>query len=250
MRKPPVWILMLTALASCGGEEDDPPPPPPQRAEAAEAARPTAKGGKPAATLTVYRKVEDVVSDSERGEIRHTFRERDFIADPTGTENRDPFRSFVITQVGVGVSDTSSQIVGTDVCPIKKQIARSYSVRDLHLVGIVSRGTVRYALFSDTRGEGHIVHRGDCLGQEKSRVKDIGAGFVTLELSPEPTANQPPRPPEERSIPLYPKELPIGEAEDDRAPMRSLRPPGEPSSSPSSTPRTGPSIPPGSDNRQ
>ncbi len=247
MRKSCALILITLSLAACG---DDPPPPPPPR-PAATAAKPAAKpggaaakkGGTDTSTLRVYRKVEDVVTDKERPDIRHGFRERDFSPDPTGTENRDPFRSFVITQPGVGVTEPGIAVEATDVCPIKKQIARGYGVRELRLIGIVSQGTTRYALFSDTRGEGRIVHRGDCLGKEKARVKEIGAGFVTLELSPEPVPNQPPRAPEERSIPLYPKELPLGEDDGADEPARPARPTVDPG------PAT-PAVPPDGANRQ
>ena len=117
------------------------------------------------------------------------------------------------------------------------------------LIGIVAQGTTRYALFSDSRPEGHIVHRGDCLGKEKARVKEIGAGFVTLELSPEPVPNQDPRAPEERSIPLYPKELPLTEEEgsdDEGRPAR--RPSGDSGTSSGAT--TPPVLPPGAGNLQ
>lgn len=236
-------VLITLSLAACG--EDDPPPPPPRPAAAATPAKPAAKpgaakkGGADTSTLRVYRKVEDVVTEKERPDIRHEFRERDFSPDPTGTENRDPFRSFVITQPGVGVTEPGIAVEATDVCPIKKQIARGYGVRELRLIGIVSQGTTRYALFSDTRGEGRIVHRGDCLGKEKARVKEIGAGFVTLELSPEPVPNQPPRAPEERSIPLYPKELPLGEEEGEDEPARPARPTMDPGASAPVAPPTG-----------
>ncbi|HVK73268.1 MAG TPA: hypothetical protein VM734_08090 [Kofleriaceae bacterium] len=223
MRTRTLLILFL-GLVACGGEEDPPPPPPkaaqPAKPAAAKAGAAGAKSGTPPGTLTTYRKIEDRVTEKERDSIRHQFRERDFVPDPTGTESRDPFRSYVITQPGVGVNEPGIPVEATEVCPIKKQIARGYGVRDLRLVGIVSRGTTRYAMFSDTRQEGHIVRRGDCLGTEKARVKEIGAGFVTLEVSPEQVNNQAPRAPEERSIPLHPKELQLDEP-DDEEPARS-----------------------------
>jgi hypothetical protein len=106
-------------------------------------------------------------------------------------------------------------------------VASQYSMRDLRLVGIVSRSTRRFALFQDNGDLGHIVTRGDCVGKEKARVKDIGAGFVTLELVPDATPGQPPRAAEERSIPLYPEELAIPESEEpsEAAPPPSLPPP-------------------------
>jgi Tfp pilus assembly protein PilP len=214
-----VFAVTIALCAACGG--DDPPP----AATPAGGAKPAAKPGakKPpgkVATLTVYPKVEDRVGVDEREAIRHPFKDRDFIPDPTGTENRDPFRSYVITIPGSlneGVDGTPVPV--TEFCKDKKRmVAVNYNLRDLRLVGIVTRGASKYALFQDTRDYGRIVHKGDCLGREKARVKDIGAGFVTLEIIPELVPNQAPRPNEERSIPLYPEELKLEDLEDGELP--------------------------------
>jgi Tfp pilus assembly protein PilP len=168
--------------------------------------------------MVAYKRVEDrVTSDAEKKAIRHRFSERDFAPDVTGTENRDPFRSFVVSQPGIGAG-SSPPAEATDACPKKRQWARGFSARELKLVGIVSRGTIRYALFSDPGQYGYVIHAGDCIGKEKARVKEIGASFVTLEISSETPPNQPPRPAEQRSIQLHPKDLPIGEASSDDNP--------------------------------
>jgi len=204
-----IALLLLTA---CGGDEGkSTSSKPPAAKPKAGAKKPPGKKG---ATLNVYPKVEDRVPVDERKKIRHEFRDRDFASDPSGTENRDPFRSYVITLPGSLSDQQPGSVPVTEFCKNKKQmVATNYSLRDLHLVGIVTRGTSKFALFQDTADVGRIVHRGDCLGREKARVKDIGPGFVTLEIVPEQIANQPPRPNEERSVPLYPEELKLGDLE-------------------------------------
>src|SRR5262245_20601927 len=106
-RRPPSahrWgavALVVALIAGCG--HDEPGPPPAKKpAQAKEAKKPAAapkRGPKDKVeTLQVYIKIEDVVPEAERPTIRHQFRDRDFAPDPTGSENRDPFRSFVINQ--------------------------------------------------------------------------------------------------------------------------------------------------------
>jgi Tfp pilus assembly protein PilP len=209
-----LYGLALCALASTGCGEDTPPP---AKQQTRAAPKPTTKAGAtgPAAPVIAYRRIEDrVATDAEKKAIRHRFAERDFAPDLTGTENRDPVRSFVVAQPGVGTAG-GPPAEATDQCPKTRQWARSFSARELKLVGIVARGTIRYALFSDPGSYGYVIHAGDCLGKEKARVKEIGAGFVKLEISQETPPNQPPRPAEERSIQLHPKDLPIGESTDD-----------------------------------
>lgn len=220
MRTPRTRLLLgvgLLSLASAGagcGEEEPPPPPKTTKTAQPKAATPGPGGAVPGAVIN-YRRIEDrVVTDAEKRAIRHRFSERDFAPDLTGTENRDPFRSFVVSQPGIGAGSGPAP-EATDQCPRKRQWARTFSARELKLVGIVARGTIRYALFSDPTSYGYVIHAGDCIGKEKARVKEIGASFVTLEISSEAPPNQPPRPAEQRSIQLHPKDLPIGEGGDD-----------------------------------
>lgn len=204
-----LYGLALCALGSAGCGDDEPPPP--ARKPASTQAKQQATSSGPAVPVIAYRRVEERVTADEKKAIRHQFREDDFTPDLTGTDNRDPFRSFVVAQPGVGVTGGPTP-EATDACPKKRQFATSYSARELDLVGIVARGTIRYALYSDTAHYGYVVRSGDCLGKEKARVKEIGASFVTLEISQETPPNQPPRPAEQRTIQLHPKELPIGES--------------------------------------
>lgn len=203
--------LALCALASAGCGDDTPAPARTTQAKA-PVKPPTRPGAGAPSPVIAYRRVEDrVTSDAEKKAIRHRFNERDFAPDLTGTENRDPFRSFVVSQPGIGATG-GPPAEATDQCAKKRQWARGFSARELKLVGIVARGTIRYALFADPRQYGYVIHAGDCLGKEKARVKEIGASFVTLEIAQETPPNQAPRPAEQRSIQLHPKELPIGES--------------------------------------
>jgi Tfp pilus assembly protein PilP len=213
-----ILCAFVAASAGAGCGEDEVPPPKPAGAKTAKPAATTQRAGAPQpGAVIAYRRVEDrVTSDAEKKAIRHKFRESDFAPDLTGTENRDPFRSFVVSQPGIG-QPGGPPAEATDACPKKRQWARGFSARELKLVGIVARGTIRYALFSDPGQYGYVIHPGDCIGKEKARVKEIGASFVTLEISAETPPNQPPRPAEQRSIQLHPKDLPIGESTDDEA---------------------------------
>ncbi|HVV84834.1 MAG TPA: pilus assembly protein PilP [Kofleriaceae bacterium] len=216
MRASTIGLAVLALASTAAGCGDDEAPAPRPRTTGAKPAT-TANGarGGSAAGVVAYRRVEDLAgSPQERDAIRHKFNERDFTPDITGTVNRDPFRSFVVAQPGVGLG-SGPPPEATDLCPRKRQWARSYSTHELDLVGIVSRGTIRYALFSDPHSYGYVVHVGDCVGKEKARVKEIGASFVTLETSQDQAPNQPPRPAEVRSIQLHPKDLPIGDETDE-----------------------------------
>lgn len=209
-------ILVATLLlAACSGGKDEPPASQGGTPVAAGAAAQPAGGSADAKKkdpLQVNVKVEDIVPPDEVATIRHRFKERDFAPDLTGEENRDPFQSFVIVQPGVGTTNNpGAPMPATDQCTSKQQVATNYSLRDLRLAAIITRGLKRFALFQDTADLGHVVAKLDCLGKEKARVKEIGERTVTLELVPEQVPNQAPRAPEEKSIPLYPTELPVGD---------------------------------------
>jgi Tfp pilus assembly protein PilP len=197
--------LLLLALPACGGD-DTVAPEPPRPGSANKTSKSTPKGKGKIAHLDTYSQILP--------EHRRKFTEADFRADPSGDENRDPFRSFVIRQGSLGRdSKSSASVQPTDICTMKNSRAPGYSLRDLRLIGIVLRGTRGTAQFRDPRGDGWIVKRGDCLGKEKALVQAIGVGSVTLEVMPEAPPNTEPPPPERRDIPLYPAELPPAEAE-------------------------------------
>lgn len=202
-------------VGGCGDDAPAPASPPrsaaPKTPNAGQPAGPTEP--KKGSGLQFYPKIEDFAADEEESKrLRHTFAGEDFEPDVTGDENRDPFRSYVIRQPGVGPQQAEgpgSPNAQADLCNNKNLVAPSYSLRDLRLVGIVLRGTKSYALFRDSASYGHIVRKGDCLGQEKARVAAIRTGFVSLEVIPEVAPNQQPKPPQERAIQLYPEELPL-----------------------------------------
>ena len=173
-------------------------------------------------SIKLYSKVEDVVDAEEAKKIRHKFVAADFNPDPVGNERRDPFRSYVVVQAIKKGDGGGLSVATTEVCTEQNMVApdplakdprarMSYSLRDLQLVGIVLRGTKSYALFRDTGGFGHTVTRGDCLGKEKAKVVKIGAGFVRLEVIPDPLPNQPAREPQKREIQLHPEEMEVDE---------------------------------------
>ena len=217
-RLPRRWLLApalvlaiggAPTLAGCGpGEGETTGPAPPKIAPPKRGAR---RGGKSVkGGLSFYKKVEEyAANDDEKKRLRHRFDNLDFEPDITGIENRDPFRSYVIRQPGEGPQDASQQstTATSDECDNKDHVAANYPLRDLRLVGIVLRGTKSYALFRDSAAYGHIVRKGDCLGQEKAKVASIRTGFVNLQVIPESAPNQPDKPPQEKAIQLYPDEL-------------------------------------------
>ena len=178
--------------------------------------------------------LERTVPPEEATTIRRRLKERDFVPDPLGTENRDPFRSFLLPQLGrgeVAVPIGPVTVRPTDACTRNKLVATSYPLRDLVLIGIVVRGAQRFALFRDAKGVGHMVERGRCLGRERAVITEIGDGHVTIEIMPEAVPGGPDPVAEKRSIPLYANELTVddlAETEDtptEPAPPAAVTPP-------------------------
>jgi len=203
-------VLALGLVAACGDDEAPPPapPPPPAGSAAAKAQKKQAAAAAGAArgeTLDTYRKIEMRVDEEERKTIRHQFKERDFSNDPQ-VDNRDPFRSFIggAGAVGAGVQ---AQLQDTEQCRKDRQVATNFGVRDLKLSAILAAGTQRHAMFQDAADFGHFVMRGDCVGKEKARVVEVGAGFVRFEFLPEVAPGQPPRASETFDVQLFPDEV-------------------------------------------
>lgn len=218
--------LAAFLVAGCGDDSGSSAPPPPKapafgkRANTAAAGR-RGKNSK-AMPLKLYTKVEEVVPEAEAATIRQPFTPRDFAPDVTGNDNRDPFRSYVVRQTTNNALTTQGgvTVATTEICTEKNMVApnprakdprarKSYSLRDLRLMGIVMRGTRGYAIFRDPSGYGHLVVKGDCLGKEKARVTVIGAHLVKVEVMPEPGPNQVSQEPQERKFELYQDELPL-----------------------------------------
>ena len=230
-------LAMMVGAAGCGGDDE-----PPQkrtkrssggRAKVSKKAQPGKKGAR--GGLQFYVKVEDVarakctgaeeVCAKEAKAIRHRFTTRDFEQDLTGSENRDPFRSYVLRDPNAQRSgDGNTGVKASETCkkermrapnPLAKDAAarKSSALRDLRLKGIVLQGTKSYAVFTDRSSYGHIVRIGDCLGKEKAYVAKIGAGFVELEIVQESTDG--PRPVQKREIALHPEELQLDTLDDE-----------------------------------
>jgi len=162
----------------------------------------------------------------ERDGIRHVFKERDFAAE----QNRDPFQSNLLSQVAIGQRAPLVPLDPTKKCLHKDQmVATSYSYAELKLVGIVTQGTQRKVLMMGGP-LGYIIKRGDCVGKEKAVVKDIGTGYITFLVDPDPV-NLGQRGSEEYSVQLNPKQLTAGDSELP-SPARAATPPAVPPSAP------------------
>ena len=201
-----------------GGDEEEAPAAKPKTAVAATVgdggggapgARPAggpAGAAGSAGTLFSYPKIEEVVPAGEAKGIRHLFEELDFVPDPSGDTNRDPFRSFVVPQAGLINPLAAASTVAQ---PVQKKCASTkapnYSIKDLRLVGVMARGLSSWALFQDTGDFGHTIKRGDCVGSEGARIESIDREIVTYTIVPTQQPGQPPPMPETHSIALYPE---------------------------------------------
>lgn len=222
--------LLLTAVSACG--EDEPPPPPPKAgAPGKPGAPPPRPGGKAPPGFAVRVRIEDRVLDPEEKKgIRHAFKDKDFVLEQN---TRDPFQSFVLNQGVLGPDTTKPALQITKKCREDNLVATNYSYTDLRLVGIVAQGTQRKVLMMDAGNLGHIIRRGDCVGRERAYVKDIGTGYVTFEVNPDETNNGTVRTAEERSVQLYPNQMPITSQPNlDNEPVR----PSTPDVAPPTTP--------------
>jgi len=174
---------------------------------------------------------------AERDTIRRPFRPRDFVAT---FDMRDPFQSFFVSQpdLGGGAGSGGGASAGSgerSTDPAKsctrddQLVAQNYSYQDLRLVGIVTQGVQRKVLMLDSTNLGHIIKRGDCVGKEKAVVKEIGKEYITFELQQELAGAAGRRPPEQRSVQLYPKQIPVSSL---------------PSEQPATAPPVAPVVPP------
>jgi Tfp pilus assembly protein PilP len=232
-------LALALMTAACGGGDEAPPPPPPQpgggggkpppkkqdpkgsplqprvqieqRVDCPAPEKPTGPDCKPEAASCDPGLYCIGVGDNkfkcepcpERESIRHEFKDRDFVADQV----RDPFQSFVIVQPELA-EETEKKQEGPCNRP-EQFVATNYSYLELRLVGIVAQGTSRKVLMMDRGNLGHIIRRGDCVGKEKAVVKDIGSGYVTFVIAPDPEDKNPNKVPEERSVLLHPKGLQV-----------------------------------------
>jgi Tfp pilus assembly protein PilP/predicted small lipoprotein YifL len=207
-------LALAMALAACGGDSGP---------EEIPDDDPLARSGGPSGRRSTQQKPTDRGSADQAaeksqfasyekvsGDLRRKLTDDDFRNDPTGTRNRDPFRSYVISQPGISGGRGSDEARDrTEVCDETNSVAIDYSLRDLTLIGIVLRGTKSYALFRDRAGLGYIVHRNECLGSEQAVVRRIGSGFVRLETVPQAAQGTAAATPQEREILLNPEEYDV-----------------------------------------
>lgn len=191
--------LGLPACGDDGGGSSSKPKKKKRRKRGKGAAKKAA--GAPGAS---YKKVDP--------ELRHEFTEMDFVPDASGETNRDPFRSWVLRPALDG--EDKGDVTSVDVCTEGRVRwgARNYSVRDLELIGLVKRG-LSYAQFTDrSEKDSWIVRKGDCIGQEKAIVEEIGVGYLRLSITPPAPPGAPAPPAQKQDISLHPDELEIPDA--------------------------------------
>ena len=93
--------------------------------------------------------------------MRHAFAPTDFEGDPTGTANRDPFRSYVVAQISTNTEARhDDDVARSEKCANKKVAAGDTSIQQLKLIGVISRGTMRMATFTDAADVGWVVRLG------------------------------------------------------------------------------------------
>jgi Tfp pilus assembly protein PilP len=200
-----LWLAaaLLLIVSGCGDSGDESAdsyvtPPPQQNRPAAQA------GAGKEAKLRFHTKIDDMLGEEQAQRLRHKFTVDDFGPSIGTNARRDPFRSAKV--VAPSVQD-NQPLDPAQLC--KEVVAQDSSIRDLRLVGIVLRGSRSYALFVDKASKGHIVTKSDCLGLEKARVTSVRAGFVTLQIAPEVVQGGPESQLQERTIALYPDEIPV-----------------------------------------
>jgi len=243
-------VLALLVTAACG--EDDPPPPQgPKAPGAPQPPKPGAPGagsGSGAKLVPQVHAEDDVRCPTptnakpcdpavptacdvgeyclptasgnfcgacrERTSLRHVFLPRDFAPD----NNRDPFQSQLLSPQTAGAGSGALAVNPTEMCQQRKDQlqASNYSYQDLKLVGIVAQGTQRKVLMMDPGKLGHVLRRGDCVGKEKAIVKDIGAGYVTLQIGGDK--------PQDLSIDLHPKAPQVDALPSDQPDTAATRP--------------------------
>lgn len=210
-RRAQRWLWLAVALllvaSGCGDSEEASPdsfdtPPPAQPNQAAAQA-----GAAKEAKLRFHTKIDDVLGEEQAQRLRHKFSVDDFGPSIGTNARRDPFRSLAAAQLAASREQENQPVDPAQIC--KEVVAPDSTVRDLRLVGIVLRGSRSYALFVDKASKGHIVTKSDCLGVEKARVTSVRAGFVTLQIAPEVVQGGPESQLQERTIALYPDEIPV-----------------------------------------
>jgi Tfp pilus assembly protein PilP len=164
---------MLVALLTLGGCDD--PPPPNQQPAPKRGPRPRPKP-----------------AEKPKPEAQLELTEVDFIE---GSNNRDPFRSFLAEFKPKTVRRGPVQ---------RKVILPRYGLDELRLIAVVSGRAVRArAMFRDPKGLGVAVKRGDRISKSEARVKRILRDSVVVEVQERSEDRSQVA---ERVIELHPKE--------------------------------------------
>lgn len=214
MMRKGLTLLLLFAASGCGGE--DPPPPPPKRKAAAPRSAPKAAASKPTKQKSSNTsRLEGIYEPDVVENLRVTLTSMDFVPDPSGEENRDPFRSYVIAQAGLGTGSSDTQKAATDRCKKRRNgrmisalVANQEPLGSLKLRGIVYSGRSSRALFSGPGRTAYSVGVGDCLGAEKAKVRAIFSTYIRIEMPQEGTTAEEKQ---TQDIRLHPEELRTGQ---------------------------------------
>jgi hypothetical protein len=211
-------VAVVGGVAACGddGGAAQPAATKPDPAAAAKKKKDAAakKKKKKIEVISYIRTLERVVPAEDAPTVRRRLKDRDFAPDPSGNDNRDPFRSYMpgLAVDGPGPTPATTTIgpptptrSPVKECKKSQLVATAFSVRDLALIGIVRRGNQRFALVRGADGYGHVVTRNDCLGRERARVTEIAEEIVCYEVPTETDGASVTEALAEKScVPLYP----------------------------------------------
>jgi hypothetical protein len=192
------YLAIAMVLSACGG--DEPKKPPPQR--------PTASGGgatggaAPAAGKAQALPFRVKVDKTYRKELTQS----DFVPDPSGELNRDPFRSYLVAPAPLG--GQNSGLEAKDECE-GRMVAEKVPYGELKLMAIITRGERNMAMFKDNAQVGQIVYQGYCVSKDKARVLEITPGCVRLEVRAEAPPGAPAPPAREEKVCMHPEDIEI-----------------------------------------
>lgn len=193
--------LLALGTSACGEDEPATSGPPPVGGNAAAPPPPAPAPPKPA-DPNAKKKIEDRVTTEEEATIRQSLKERDFIVTD---DNRDPFQSFVLVPPELATPQKEKVDITQSCTKPEQFVASSYSYTDMQLVGIIAERTQKRVLMM-AGNLGYVIRKGDCVGREKALVKDIGAGYITFQVTPDQPGQQSV---EEHSVQLYPNQQPL-----------------------------------------
>ncbi len=196
------FLAIAMLMSACGG--DEPKKPPPQRPAAGAAAAapaPPERGNAGAKTQLLAFRVK--VDKAFRKELTQS----DFVPDPTGELNRDPFRSYLVAPAPFG-GQAPGALEAKDECE-GRMVADKVPYGELKLMAIITRGERNMAMFKDNAQVGQIVYQGYCVSKDKARVLEITPGCVRLEVRAEAPPGAPAPAAREEKVCLHPEDIEI-----------------------------------------